>query len=64
MKRVTVVEFGGTISTKVLVEDLGAVLVVTSEREWEASQREAREPVVVGFRREFVVEEAKGRNLD
>jgi hypothetical protein len=57
MKRVTVITFGGTISTKVLVEDRGSVLIVTSEGEWTASQRESREPVVVGFRREYVVEE-------
>jgi hypothetical protein len=56
MKRVTVIQFGGTISTKILVEDKGDVLLVTSEEEWEASQRESRSPVVVGFRREFLTE--------
>ncbi len=58
MKRVTVIEFGGTISTKILVEDRGDVLILTSEKEWEASQRESRAPVVVGFRREFLTEDA------
>lgn len=60
MKRVTVVEYGGTISTKILVEDRSDVLIVTSEKEWEASQRESRAPVVVGFRREFLAEERTG----
>lgn len=54
MKRITVVEYGGTISTKVLIEDQGSVLIVTREEEWEACQRESRPPVVVGFRREYV----------
>jgi hypothetical protein len=57
MKRVTVVQFGGTISTKILIEDRGSVLILTSEQEWEASQKEGRVPVVVGFRREYVTGE-------
>ena len=57
MKRVTVVEFGGTISTKILVENRGDVLVVTREEEWEASQKESRPPIVVGFRREYLTKE-------
>lgn len=50
-----VVQYGGTIAEKVVVEDKGEVLVVTTPEEWAASQREKREPVVVGFRREYVV---------
>jgi hypothetical protein len=57
MKRVTVIEFGDTISTKILVEDRGDVLILTTEQEWERSKIEKRPPVVVGFRREYVVEE-------
>jgi hypothetical protein len=60
MKRVTVIQFGGTISTKILIEDKGDVLVVTSQEEWEASQRESRAPVVVGFRREYVTQDNEG----
>jgi hypothetical protein len=51
---VTVVEYGGTISRKVLVEDRGDVLIVTSETEWDLSVMESRPPVVVGFRREYI----------
>ena len=61
MKRVTVTQFGGTISRKILVEDKGDVLILTSEQEWERAQSENRPPVVVGFRREYVVEESQER---
>jgi hypothetical protein len=53
---VTVKEYGGTIAEKVLVEDRVDVLIVTTQEEWEKAQREGREPIVVGFRREYVVE--------
>lgn len=55
MKKVTVTVFGGTIEEKILVEDKGDVLVVTTEDEWNAAERENRLPIVVGFRREYLV---------
>jgi hypothetical protein len=58
MERVTVVQFGGAIVEKILVEDLGSVLLVMTEEEWSASQVENRAPVSVGFKREYVVETA------
>ena len=58
MKRITVMQFGGTISKKILVEDKGDVLILTSEEEWKRSQSESRPPIVVGFRREYVIEES------
>jgi hypothetical protein len=54
IERVTVIEFGGTITEKILVEDRGHVLMVTTEEEWEASQRESRPPVTVGFKKEYM----------
>ena len=57
MKRITVRVFGGTTADKIVVEDKGDVLVVTTEEEWLAFQAENRVPVVVGFKREYVVEE-------
>lgn len=57
MKRVTVVEFGGAITEKILVKDCGEVLLVTTEEEWMASKAENRPPISVGFRREYMVEE-------
>ena len=57
MKRVTVIQFGGTIVEKILVEDKGDVLVVTTEEEWKAAAAENRPPVSVGFKREYLVED-------
>ncbi len=54
MKRVTVHVYGGTIAEKILVEDRGDVLLLTTETEWRAAERESRQPIVVGFRREYV----------
>jgi hypothetical protein len=59
MKKVTVVQYGGTIAEKILVEDRGEVLLVTTEAEWRAAERENRLPVSVGFRREYLVESAR-----
>jgi hypothetical protein len=56
MKRVTVIQFGGMIAEKILVEERGDVLIVTTEEEWAASVAENRPPVSVGFRREYLVE--------
>jgi len=61
MKRVTVTQFGGTIAQKIVVEDQGSVLILTTEEEWAKAERENRPPVVVGFRREYVVEESGER---
>jgi hypothetical protein len=55
MKRVTVKVYGGKIAEKILVEDRGEVLLVTTEDEWIASEAENRVPVSVGFRREYLV---------
>ena len=54
--RVTVIQYGGVFAEKILVEDRGEVLIVTTEEEWEASKREGRPPISVGFRREYLVE--------
>jgi hypothetical protein len=56
LHRVTVIQYGGKVVEKILVEDRGDVLVVTSPEEWNVAQIEEREPVTVGFRREFLVE--------
>ena len=56
MKRVTVIQFGGMTAEKILVEDRGDVLVVTTDEEWTASVAENRPPVSVGFKREDLVE--------
>jgi hypothetical protein len=56
IKRVNVIQFGGTIAEKILVEDRGDVLVVTTEEEWAASVAENRPPISVGFKREYLVE--------
>jgi hypothetical protein len=55
MKRVTVTVFGGAIEEKILVEEREEVLIVTTEDEWNAAEREKRAPVVVGFRKEYLV---------
>lgn len=54
-QRVTVREYGGRIVEKVLVREMGNVLMVTTPEEWNSSQVEEREPVTVGFRREYLV---------
>ncbi len=56
MKTVTVIVYGGTIEKKILVEDRGNILIVTTEDEWKAAERENRPPVAIGFRREYLVE--------
>jgi len=56
IKYVTVRQYGGRVVEKVLVKDQGDVLLVTTPEEWEISQREEREPVTVGFKREYVVD--------
>ncbi len=55
MKTVTVVVYGGTIEEKILVEDRGDVLVLTTKDEWRAAETENRPPVGVGFKREYLV---------
>jgi hypothetical protein len=55
MKRVTVVQFGGAIAEKIVVEDRGDVLLVTTEEEWLASQAENRAPITVGFKKEYII---------
>lgn len=55
MKKVTVVQYGGSIAEKIVVEERVDLLIVTTEDEWKASQQENRPPVAVGFRREYVV---------
>ncbi len=55
INRVTVVQYGGTIAEKILVEDRGDVLLVTTEEEWSTSQSENRPPVSVGFKAEYIV---------
>jgi hypothetical protein len=55
IRKVTVVQYGGMIAEKILIEDRGDVLVVTTEEEWNASQRENRPPISVGFKAEYVV---------
>ena len=56
MKRVTVVEYGGTISEKILVEERGDVLLVTTEEEWMSAEAENRVPITVGFKRDYLVD--------
>ena len=56
MQRVTVTQYGGTISEKILVEDRGDVLLVTTEEEFRAAEKEKRPPVSVGFRKEYIIE--------
>jgi hypothetical protein len=58
MKKITVVQYGGTIAEKILVEDRGEVLIVTTEAEWRAAEAEKRPPVTVGFRREYLIDTA------
>jgi hypothetical protein len=57
MKTVTVYVFGGSIATKIVVEDLGDVLLVTTQEEWDASKKENRSPTAGGFKREYVYRE-------
>jgi len=59
IKRVTVREFGDVLAEKIIMDDLGDVLLVTTELEWEASQRERRPPVSVGFRKEYVCQKSR-----
>jgi hypothetical protein len=56
MKTVNVVVYGGAIEEKILVEDRGDVLIVTTKDEWKVAEHENRPPVAVGFRREYLVE--------
>jgi len=55
MKTVTVIVYGGAIEEKILVEDRGDVLIVTTAEEWRAAETENRAPIVVGFKREYLV---------
>ena len=59
MKIVTVKQYGGRIAEKVLVKDLGDVVLVTTREEWDSSVVQDREPITVGFRREYVVKESQ-----
>jgi hypothetical protein len=54
-RKVTVSVYGGTEAEKILVEELGDVLLLTTEEEWMAALQANRAPVVVGFRREYLV---------
>ena len=47
--------FGGKLIKRVLVEDTGAVLLVCKESEFESAVAENRDPICVGFKREYLV---------
>lgn len=59
MQRVTVIVFGGRPVEKVLVEDLGAILLVTTPEEWNEAKLQKRQPVTVGFKREYIVDDCR-----
>jgi hypothetical protein len=59
MTTVTVIVFGGKPVEKILVEDLGEVLLVTTPEEWAESNRLKRKPVTVGFKREYIVNDSR-----
>lgn len=54
-KVVTVSCFGGSHAEVVVVEDLGAILVVCSKQELDSARAEGRDPATVGFTRESVL---------
>lgn len=58
LQLVTVRQYGGKIVEKVLVRDLGDTLLVTTPEEYKTSKLQKREPITVGFRREYLVEQS------
>jgi len=52
---VTVECFGGQTAQMIVVEDLGDILVVCTEQEFDAASAAGREPSTIGFRRSSVL---------
>jgi len=57
IQQISVREYGGRIVEKILVEDLGEVVLVTTPEEWDLAQSEQRKPITVGFKKEYVLGE-------
>jgi hypothetical protein len=58
MQRVTVIEFGGRAVEKVVVSDLGNILLVTTPFEYESAKYEKRKPLTVGFKKSYVIDDS------
>jgi hypothetical protein len=56
-QNVQVIEFGGRKSVRRVVADHGQSVEVCNEGEWNAANRERRDPVGIGFPREYVLVE-------
>ena len=55
--RVIVRAYGGKKLERIVWEDVGAGVLLTTEGEFERAKAEGREPIVVGFPREDVLRE-------
>jgi len=53
---VRVKAYGGQELMRRLVEVRGDILLICRDEEYEAAQREGRQPVCVGFRKEDIIE--------
>jgi hypothetical protein len=59
VNRVSVIQYGGIVIDRVLVAVENGYLFVCKPEEWEAAQREEREPTCIGFREEYLVSQGR-----
>lgn len=59
MQRVTVLEFGDRCVEKVVISEIGDVILVTTPLEWEMSKQQKREPLTVGFKKKYIVSDSR-----
>jgi hypothetical protein len=58
-KVVTVMSYGGKKLERTVVRDLGSVILICKPEEFAQALVEKREPIAVGFKKEFVVYQSK-----
>ena len=57
-KEVSVVQFDGSVIDRVLVAVENGYFFVCKREEWALAHREGREPICIGFRAEYLVEQS------
>jgi hypothetical protein len=53
-KEVTLISYGGKLINRVVVKDLGSVLLVCKTCELEQARTEKRDPICIGFKKEYI----------
>jgi hypothetical protein len=63
VKEVSLLASGDEVISRVVVSVENGVIFVCKREEFELAERESREPVCIGFRKEYVLKDKKGGSL-